>query len=80
MCALALAATAALAGLGARPWYEHVPSPDNPADPLSRDGLQDEGVRRMVEEGLYQVHTAVPPPDRNILDYEFWWHRQCDAV
>ena len=30
-----------LAKHGVRPWYEHVPSDSNPADPLSRDGFLD---------------------------------------
>ena len=40
MCRLALMATAALAGLGARAWYEHVESDDNPADVFSREWVQ----------------------------------------
>ena len=79
MCALALAAMAALAGLGTRPWFDHVPSADNSADPLSRGGLEDEGVGRMIADGLYVVHEAVPPPVQSVLDYEFWWQQQCDA-
>ena len=79
MCTLALAAMAALAALGTRPWFDHVPSADNPADPLSRGGLQDEDVARMIADGRYVVHEAVPPPERSMLDYEFWWQQQCDA-
>ena len=43
MCELALGATAALASLGVRPWFEHVPSPDPtlsaaPAWPIRQSG------------------------------------------
>ena len=59
MCAMALTATAALAGIRARTWYDHVPSPDNPADPLSRGGLSDEGGSWRVAAGQYVVHEAI---------------------
>ena len=45
MCRPALRAAAILAGLRARVWYEHVPSPDNPADVLSRDATDDPAVK-----------------------------------
>ena len=75
MCRLALTATAALAGLDARPWFEHVASPDNPADVLSRAGLRDPLVMGRVASGEWLVHVAVPPPAESMLDYEFWWQR-----
>ena len=80
MCDIALAATAALAGLRCRPWFDHVPSPDNPADALSRDGLEDETVRRRIACGAYVVREAVEPPRNSILDYEYWWRRQYDVA
>ena len=73
MCGIALAATAALAGLNARPWFDHVPSPDNPADALSRGGLADPGVQQRIRSGEWLVHRAVPPPNESMLDYMFWW-------
>ena len=75
MCRLALTATAALAGLDARPWFEHVASPDNPADVLSRAGLRDPLVMGRVASGEWLVHVAVPPPAESMLNYEFWWQR-----
>ena len=49
MCRIALIATAALAAVGARTWYEHVPSEASPADVLSRAGLDDPAVRAAIE-------------------------------
>ena len=79
MCRLALVATAALASIKARPWYEHVPSKDNPADVLSRDGLQDPGIAAAVEAGRYVVRTPEEPPAESVLDYDYWWSKVADA-
>ena len=78
MCSLALVASAALAGIGARTWFEHVPSPDNPADVLSRDGLADPEVARKVAAGEWRMRTPREPPWERGLDYKFWWQREAD--
>ena len=48
MAALALVATATLARLKARTWFEHVASDDNPSDVLSRDAHADPDVARKL--------------------------------
>ena len=80
MCALALVATAALASLRVRPWFEHVPSPDNPADALSRGGYSDPKVAEEIRAGRYVASEPVAPPMDAILDYDFWWRRATDVV
>ena len=80
MCRLALVASAALAGIGARAWYDHVPSPDNPADVLSRDGYADAEVAHKVETGQWEVITPVEPIWGRELDFAFWWARGEDKA
>ena len=72
MCHLALVASAALAGLGARPWYDHVASDDNPADVLSRAGYDDPRVQSMVESGQWQ-RIAVVEPSIDHLHFDALW-------
>ena len=49
-----------LAKHGVRPWYEHVPSDSNPADPLSRDGFLDPWVSGKIQEGEWVRHSSDP--------------------
>lgn len=56
---LALQATAMFAALGCRAWFERVPSDDNPADVLSRDGLDDPYVAEMVRTGKWKLREPV---------------------
>ncbi len=44
-----------------RPWFEYVHTAQNPADPLSRDGLADRGVRAKLRNGLWKVSHTEPP-------------------
>ena len=43
---IAVAAHLAMLAIDARPWFEWIDTASNPADGLSRDGLQDEWTRR----------------------------------
>ena len=79
MCTLALVATAALASLKVRPWFEHIPSEDNPADVLSRGGLEDAAVAEAVRSGEFLVREPVEPPTEAVLNYEFWWQQASDV-
>ena len=76
MCFLALVANAALGGLGATVWYDHVDTDDNPADVLSRAGLEDPVVLSNVEFGVWDV-VKVVEPDVTTLDFHRPW--QCRA-
>ena len=78
MCKIALVATAALAAVRARTWYEHVKSEDNPADVLSRAGLEDFAVQAAIKAGKYVVRQPVEPPEEAKLDYSYWWRRSSD--
>ena len=80
MCQIALVATAALASLRVRAWYEHVPSADNPADVLSRAGLDDETVAAKVQSGEYVVRVPVEPPQDAHLNYSYWWGQVRDET
>ena len=51
---MAHVASFALLALRARPWYEYVPSDDNPSDPLSRDGYLGPGVSARIATGQWQ--------------------------
>lgn len=62
MSRLALQAAAFFAALGARVWFEHVPSEDNPADALSRDGFDDPWVRAELARGRWLRRPCSPPP------------------
>ena len=61
MCYLALLASAALAGLDTRAWYEHVPSGDNPAYVLSREGYENVEVAAKVASGEWVSLVVVEP-------------------
>ena len=76
MCFLALIAGAALGGLGAAVWYDHVGTNDNPADVLSRAGLEDPAVLSNVERGVWDV-VKVVEPDVTTLEFHRLW--QCRA-
>ena len=78
MCRLAMVAGAALAGLGAKTWFDHVASADNPADVLSRAGFSDKQVAEAVRTRRVDVIEPKEPPWGNELDYEFWWNRGTD--
>ena len=73
MCRQALYATAMLAGLGCRVWFEHVPSKDNIADVLSRDAKDDPMVRAMIESGQWLWVDARMPALEGPLDFERLW-------
>ena len=47
--------------LKASPWYEWVPSHQNPSDPLSRDGWQDATVISNIRSGVYAPLHIEPP-------------------
>ena len=78
MCRLAMVAGAALAGLGAKTWFDHVASADNPADVLSRAGFSDKRVAEAVRTRRVDVIEPKEPPWGSELDYEFWWNRGTD--
>jgi len=73
MARLALQASAMLAGLRCRVWWEYVPSGDNPSDVLSRDGYQDAEVAKKVREGEWHVVQPVCPTPFACLSYEQLW-------
>ena len=73
MRTLALVATACLARLLARPWYEHVASRDNPADVLSRDDLEVPVVKVRIRTGEWRLPEPVEPNWRRGLDFQYWW-------
>ena len=73
MCRLALQASAMLAGLGCRCWFEHVPSADNPADVLSREALEDPLVASKVASGAWEYRAPVMPPPLAAATYEQLW-------
>ena len=70
---LALKASAMLAALGCRTWYEHVPSDDNPADVLSRDAMEDPVVKQMVEQGRWVFRQPVCPKAIEHESFEALW-------
>lgn len=70
MARLALQASMAFVALGARAWFEHVPSADNPSDVLSRDGFADEGVARLIAQGGLVLVRACEPP---LASYSTTW-------
>ena len=72
MASLALVATATLARLRARVWFDHVPSSDNPADVLSREAGGDPEVARKLASGEWLAVPAVEPQWERGLDFEFW--------
>ena len=73
MAKMALQSSALLAGLRCRIWVEHIPSDDNPADVLSRAGLEDATVGTRVASGEW----AYDPPEAETpfsqLDFESLW-------
>ena len=73
MCRLALQASALLAALGCRCWFEHVPSADNPADVLSRDALDDPTVASMLAGGFWIFRQPVLPAPFSRLTYQQLW-------
>jgi len=73
MCLLALRAEAILAGLGARVWYEHVPSADNPGDVLSRDALDDAEVKAKLDSGVWELREPVLPVLVGPVDFHSLW-------
>ena len=73
MAHLSLQAHAALAGLSARVWAEHVPSEGTPADVLSRDGLSDPVVKAHVDEGRWVYDPPQNPTPLLHLDYGALW-------
>ena len=78
MCRLALLASASFAALGARVWYEHVPSKDNPADAaLSRDGHVEEVVLEALRASECVQITPCEPPHN--LGYDDLWRAHADV-
>ena len=77
MCRLALIAIASFARIGARVWFEYVPSKDNPSDVLSRAGFYDPMVRAKVSSGEWSQEVAVEPPIL-ALDFEALWRITAD--
>ena len=72
MCHLALIASATLASLNCRPWYEHVASDDNPADVLSRDGYNDPQIAARVKCGDLMAYEPIEPP-ATALNFDSLW-------
>ena len=73
MCQPALRASAMLAGLRARVWYEHVPSLDNPADVLSREALEDKKVKDKVNSGEWVLCEPTVPELTGPPDFDRLW-------
>ena len=78
MCRLALVATAALTSFGARPWFEWIPSDDNPADVLSRAGFDDPVVASHLDSGRWEALAPREPPAAE-LDFDSLFLR-CASV
>ena len=57
---LALFTGVAFTRLRCNPWYEWIPSRQNPSDPLSRSGLQDPHVREQLASGNWK-HLVLQP-------------------
>ena len=55
---LALRATSLMGALGCRVWAEYIPSPDNIADPLSRDELDDTFVATKLAACVWRFVPA----------------------
>ena len=72
MCRLALMASASFASIRARVWFEYVPSRDNPADVLSRDGFGHPDVARKLADGTWVAVTPREPPS-HMLDFTTIW-------
>jgi len=62
MSRLALQAAAFFTALGARVWFEHIPSEDNPSDALSRAGFADPFVAQMIASGQWLRMPCRAPP------------------
>jgi hypothetical protein len=73
MCIPALRASATMASLDARVWYEHVASGDNPADILSRDATMDPEVAAKVEAGVWLMRDPSVPVLFGPTEYEDLW-------
>ena len=72
MCLLALAASAAFASIRARVRFDYIPSRDNPADVLSREGMGNADVARKFVEGTWvAVHPREPPS--HTLNFAAMW-------
>ena len=74
---LALRATSLMGALGCRAWAEYIPSADNIADPVSRDGVEDGYVATKIATGAWRF---VPPCCEAAvevagLDFERIWAR-----
>ena len=50
---MALVAALQAATMGVRLWFEWIETNQNPADPLSRDGLADAQVRKHLDTGAW---------------------------
>ena len=59
--------------LGCRSWVEHIPSKDNPADVLSRDGRADPHVAASVLSGEWTYHEPVVPTAFAALCFDDLW-------
>ena len=70
---LALQAHAMLTALRCRVWVEHVPSGDNPADVLSRAGLDDPAVHHACATGLWTFRDPVAPSCFERLSFGALW-------
>ena len=73
MSRIALQTHAMLAALDCHIWIEHIPSKDNPADVLSRDGLLDPSVRQCVDSGEWLLREPVVPHPFSSLSYDELW-------
>ena len=73
MSHLALTVTAVFAALGCRIWVEYIRSSDNPADPLSRGGLEDEAVRGQLAAGELIADPPQCPASHARMSFEELW-------
>ena len=68
MSELALQAATFLVALRARPWYEWIPSDDNPADGFSRDGWDCDLATVLIRKGaITRIEPRPPPPVSNFV-------------
>ena len=74
---LSLRATSLMAALGCRVWAEYIPSPDNIADGLSREGLEDSFVATKLASGEWTFVRPSPEAGRLAgLEFTALWE-QC---
>ena len=69
-----------MGALGCRVWAEYTPGPDNVADPLSRDGLEDIFVAAKIAAGVWRFLPPSAAAASSVLGLTFeniWTHYAC---